>query len=186
MTPAAVARPPSRGSALIWSLGFAFLAWIFVCAVADLGHSTDGLRPMMDTARARFPLLVGVVLASVPVGLIVGSIAGARVADRPRLNVARALVAGGSRASSAAGHSANGWSKRVFSAHRRPGTFEGCARRRCAPLRDRDRDRRNVRFTVPARNPRSGIELGMGRLVRSLVVVRRSAHASAALCGSAS
>lgn len=84
------------GAALVWSLGFAFLIWLAWCAVTFLhvrgDHATGA---MIDVARSRFALLVAVVVAAVPVGLALGFVEPQRTLGERRLNITRAICAGG-------------------------------------------------------------------------------------------
>ena len=85
-------RPLGAGSALVWAIGFALLAWLAFCAIATLA---TGGAAMLDIARARFPLLASVIVAAVPVGLAVGVATPLRVHGERPFNFARAICAGG-------------------------------------------------------------------------------------------
>lgn len=88
-------RALTAGSGLVWALGYAFVIWIATCAATAVSpRFGDGAVVMIDIARARFPLLIGVVLASVPLGLAVGSLGHAQ-ADEGRFSIARGVCAGG-------------------------------------------------------------------------------------------
>jgi uncharacterized membrane protein YagU involved in acid resistance len=90
------ARPLGAGSALVWALGYGFVIWTASCALIAVGQrSPDGAVMMVDVARARFPALVAVVLACVPLGLAVAGAGRAASGERQPLCVARAVCAGG-------------------------------------------------------------------------------------------
>ncbi len=87
-------RSLAAGSALVWALGYAFLAWVVVRGIASLAsHPNDGT--MLDVARANFPLLASMLVAAVPLGVAVGAAAPLREPGERRFNLVRAVFAGG-------------------------------------------------------------------------------------------
>jgi hypothetical protein len=91
-------RATTPGAGLIWGLGFAFVLWLAV-PVGLSSAASGGVQAMgmLDTARARFPQLVGyIVCFGAPLGIALGSWGIFRRDDtRPRFSWARALVVGG-------------------------------------------------------------------------------------------
>lgn len=81
----------------MWAAACAFGIWIAACGVAIVtaGPTAGGAGAMMDTVRERFPLLVAIILACLPLGLAAGwTVCGTDPAVA-RLSIARAVCAGG-------------------------------------------------------------------------------------------
>ena len=88
-------RVTTAGGGLLWGLASALLLWF-----ASIFPLSLGKMPMMDSARAHFPALVGALLLfGAPLGLVLGAFrARARRQDADeakRFSLARALVCGG-------------------------------------------------------------------------------------------
>jgi uncharacterized membrane protein YagU involved in acid resistance len=90
-------RSFGAGPGLMWAATSAFLIWIAACAAAITtgARAAAGTSVMMDLVRERFPLLVAIVLISLPLGLAAGCIRRPAGNGGARFSVARAVCGGG-------------------------------------------------------------------------------------------
>jgi uncharacterized membrane protein YagU involved in acid resistance len=90
-------RAFGAGPGLMWAAAGAFSIWIAASAAALVTGSQGaaGTAGMMDPARERFPLLVAIVVACLPLGLAAGFLRRRTDEREHRFSLPRALCAGG-------------------------------------------------------------------------------------------
>jgi uncharacterized membrane protein YagU involved in acid resistance len=88
-------RATDRGSGLLWGLSYSFLLWLAVVPGAQV--ISANLSSTFETQRDNFPELVGyIVCLGLPLGLVLGTLAGRRNhAIIPAFSYARAIAGGG-------------------------------------------------------------------------------------------
>ena len=114
-------RATTPGAGLLWALAFSFLLWLAGPACMLPRVTSHGAMGMLDAARAHFPELVGYLLVfGAPLGLVLGALSVGKPSPSRKVrpattdSVSHALSSlVGSRVSSAAGPSDNGWRKRI-------------------------------------------------------------------------
>ena len=89
------------GGGLLWGLAFALVFWLVGPASIEtlFVSASPGSTKMLDTARSRFPDLVGYILFfGAPLGIVLGTVSRRRAPERPgeaKFSLSRAVVVGG-------------------------------------------------------------------------------------------